>query len=336
MKKLVMLFVVISLFGCGVQKSQMVRIEAKVETESVVSSGDAADDPAIWIHSTDHEQSLILGSNKKLGIYSYDLHGNVKQFLPLGRVNNIDIRQSVPVNGEVIDIVSGTNRSTNRVEVLQIDDGIMKPLNLDIPSSKLSEVYGFCMGFINNQHLVFLAVGLDEDAELYELKNNKKESYLEITRTLPIETKSEGCVIDDDSGEIFVGEEEVGIWRFNYFDENIKDKVISIESKNLKADIEGLALFNANGKKYLIASSQGSNTYPVFDRKDYSFVKTFQVVAGKEIDGTTETDGIEFSTELKSKEFPLGVFIVQDDKNTNPRGNQNFKLISAEEIINEL
>ena len=38
---------------------------AKVATEPVPSTGDAADDPAIWIHPDDPARSLVLGTDKK-------------------------------------------------------------------------------------------------------------------------------------------------------------------------------------------------------------------------------------------------------------------------------
>jgi 3-phytase len=41
------------------------RPAARVETEPVPSSGDAADDPAIWVHPGDPARSLVLGTDKK-------------------------------------------------------------------------------------------------------------------------------------------------------------------------------------------------------------------------------------------------------------------------------
>jgi myo-inositol-hexaphosphate 3-phosphohydrolase len=38
---------------------------AVIETEAVPSRGDAADDPAIWIHPDNPAQSLVLGTDKK-------------------------------------------------------------------------------------------------------------------------------------------------------------------------------------------------------------------------------------------------------------------------------
>ena len=45
------------------------------ETEAVKTSGDAADDPAFWLNKTNPEKSIVLGTDKKSGIYTYDLSG---------------------------------------------------------------------------------------------------------------------------------------------------------------------------------------------------------------------------------------------------------------------
>ena len=66
-----------------------VSVTARGETTPVgTSNADAADDPAIWRNATDPLQSLIVGTDKKAGIYVYGLDGRVRDFLDAGRVNN--------------------------------------------------------------------------------------------------------------------------------------------------------------------------------------------------------------------------------------------------------
>ena len=54
-------------------------VPALVETTPVKTQGDAADDPAIWVHPIDAQKSLILGTNKKRGLYVYNLEGEEVQ-----------------------------------------------------------------------------------------------------------------------------------------------------------------------------------------------------------------------------------------------------------------
>ena len=74
MSKFIKLSLILNIFlfvGCSDNNS----IIAIAETEPVTTSGDAADDPAIVINYSNPQQSIILGTDKRAGVYSYDLSG---------------------------------------------------------------------------------------------------------------------------------------------------------------------------------------------------------------------------------------------------------------------
>ena len=48
---------------------------ARAQTAPVPHRGDAADDPAVWIHPQQPELSLILGTDKQGGLHSYNMDG---------------------------------------------------------------------------------------------------------------------------------------------------------------------------------------------------------------------------------------------------------------------
>src|SRR5579875_2379969 len=78
--------------GLVVDDGPRVTPAAKVQTEPVPSEGDAADDPAIWIHPDDPARSLVLGTDKKGGLHAYTLDGRPKQLIsPGSRPNNVDL-----------------------------------------------------------------------------------------------------------------------------------------------------------------------------------------------------------------------------------------------------
>ena len=60
----------------AVSCSQDPNIYASYETPPVVTTEDAADDPAIVINFDNPADSLIFGTDKKSGVYLYDLKGN--------------------------------------------------------------------------------------------------------------------------------------------------------------------------------------------------------------------------------------------------------------------
>ena len=60
------------------------------ETDQVKINGDA-DDPAIWINNININNSLVFGTDKYNGIYTYNLKAETLDFSPAGNINNIDI-----------------------------------------------------------------------------------------------------------------------------------------------------------------------------------------------------------------------------------------------------
>ena len=88
--------------------------KALVETEPVPSKGDAADDPAIWVHPDQPDQSLVLGTDKKGGLNAFDLEGHRVQVVSDGsRPNNVDVLYDFPLEGRVADLaVAGTRSKT--------------------------------------------------------------------------------------------------------------------------------------------------------------------------------------------------------------------------------
>jgi 3-phytase len=102
---------------------------------------------------------------------------------------------------------------------------------------------------------------------------------------------------------------------------------------HLAADVEGLAVAHGRGGEgFLVASSQGDNTYAVYERGGANvFVGRFRVGSGGAIDGTEETDGIEVTTTALGNRFPGGLFVAQDGSNGGE--NQNYKLVPWDSVI---
>src|SRR3546814_18948829 len=77
----------------------------RVETVAAGMYGDAADDPALWANPGDPAASLVIATDKKAGLYVYDMRGEVVQFLPDGRMNNVDLREGFALSGEQVVLV---------------------------------------------------------------------------------------------------------------------------------------------------------------------------------------------------------------------------------------
>lgn len=86
--------------------TSMASVTPTVETEPVRSGGDAADDPAIWVHPTDPARSLIIGNDKGGGLEVYDLDGRRIQRITEGFFGNVDVRQRVSLPAGRTDVVA--------------------------------------------------------------------------------------------------------------------------------------------------------------------------------------------------------------------------------------
>lgn len=105
----------------------------------------------------------------------------------------------------------------------------------------------------------------------------------------------------------------------------------------MQDDIEGLTLYyGADGNGYLIASSQGSDSYAIYDREgNNAYLTSFNIADGALTDGTSVTDGIDVLGFGLGEQFPYGIFIAQDDSNINngKELNQNFKVVAQIKLL---
>jgi myo-inositol-hexaphosphate 3-phosphohydrolase len=148
---------------------------------------------------------------------------------------------------------------------------------------------------------------------------------------------SEGCVADDENAYLFVAEEGEGIWRYGAEPGAGSARVLvdtTGGAGHLAADVEGLGIYYAaGGAGYLVASSQGDNSFVVYERRPpHERRLTFQIAAnaGLGIDAVSETDGIDVTSVGLGSAFPSGLFVAQDG--SNPGANQNFKFVPWQDI----
>lgn len=331
---------VLSLRGRPAKIKNAPRVQEVVaagETDPVSTGGDSADDPTLWVNPADAQQSLVIGTNKKRGLAVYDLSGKEIQFLADGQMNNVDHRDNFPLDGKRVSIVTASNRSNNSIAIYRINVETKRLESVAAGVIKTIEAYGACM-YRSSKSGKFYYFGTSKQGvvEQYELLDagNGAVSAKKV-RQLNVGTQLEGCVADDELGYLYVGEEDVGIWKYQAEPDanSERSKVDGVGGGNLVADIEGLTIaYETDGKGYLIASSQGNNTYAVYRREGANaYVKSFRIVAGNKIDRVTETDGIHVTTANLGPLFPKGVFIAQDG--ADDTGKQNFKLVPWQLIV---
>ena len=322
--------------ACADQKEGgLPKVYAAAETAPVKSNDDAADDPAIWVNINDPAASKILGTDKQAGLYVYGLEGNVLQFLEVGELNNVDLRQGAMIGDRSGDFAVATNRTDNTIAVFQISTDVVDPIG-SFPSIA-DEPYGVCLAE-QEQQLFTVVTHKTGELIIYRLDALDATQALyrpDVVAQLKLDTQLEGCVHDDATGTLYIGEETAGIWKVNFngsgfYGLKLIDKVGG--ENGIAADVEGLSLYKTEDQAFLVASSQGNNSFALYDLADDSFIGRFEIAAGKQIDGAEETDGIETVSVSLGEEYPQGLLVVQDGHNKPDGEAQNFKLVDWRDV----
>jgi 3-phytase len=299
-----------------------VSVTAVAETEPVgTAAADAADDPAIWRNAADPAQSLIVATDKKAGLYVYGLDGKTRHFAGGGLLNNVDLADM----GAAGIIVAASDRNdplAAKLQLYRLDPASAALTLLGTVPAGAGEAYGVCLRR-DGQHL--LAYSVLKHGLIQELRLTLSGTpTAEPLRQLTLQTQTEGCVVDPLDGTLYVGEEDVGIWRFAPAAAN-GELVAPVDNRQLVADVEGLALLREGNRAWLVASSQGDNSYAVFALPAMTPLGRFNIASGA-FGSVEETDGIELAGGSFGAEFPGGLFVAQDGHNAPAA--QNFKLVS--------
>lgn len=305
------------------------------------------DDPAIWVHPTDAAQSIVVTALKEGGLDVYDLDGNLLQSInPEGvRYNNVDIVYSIPLGGEVVDLIAATDRYGDLFAFFRLDPATRTLIDVTDPANPLlftpagqgsdetTTAYGIAVYKDPADGQVYAFVNRRETGELAQfrlLDNGQGQVTFERVRELLLPTpagaetadaQTEGMVVDVDSMTLYVGQENYGVWKFEAAPAGSVEPVlvdtVKPEGKVLEPDVEGLTIYyGSEGSGYLLVSSQGNNTFAVYERGgDNIYIGSFQVGANENADGAQESDGAMVLNIPLGDRFPNGVLIVQDGNN---------------------
>jgi myo-inositol-hexaphosphate 3-phosphohydrolase len=314
------------------------------EAPEGVLRGDS-DDPAIWIHPHDPSRSLVLVTLKDGGLMALDLDGRVAQrivseIFGAVRYNNVDVIYDFDLNGEGVDLAVASDRENDTLAIFRIDaaSGELS----DITSAHIPEtLFGVDDGGETAYGLTAYTSAVTGDDYVFVSQNDADQivqlqlfaeadgrvNAVEVRRlVVPVpegeETDAaqvEGMVVDRESGYLYVGQEEFGIFKFEAEADASNEYTVvdTIENGQLQADVEGLTIYYAGrGRGYLLASSQGDSTFAVYERGcDNAYLGSFSVGANGDVDSVQESDGADVINVPLNADFPLGLFMVQDGAN---------------------
>ncbi|HYH51947.1 MAG TPA: phytase [Acidimicrobiia bacterium] len=333
-------------------------VQALIETPPVEGERDAADDMAIWVNPWDRSQSLVIGTDKAAkNLEVYDLAGQRLQRIPDANqsVNNVDIRYGFPLGGQYVDIVvtGGSDLAVYKIDPVgrRLVDVTARDIKPDhgawgvclYRSAFSGSFYAFAQA-VNNGHV--------EQFELFDNGSGQVDARSVRgpwdVHPQPVKVEDgeiEACTVDDVTGDYYVVEQDVGVWRYgaeptaSTLQRTLVLSTYLVNDGDLVPDIEGIVVIRDDYGSFLLASSQGDSTFAVYDldllTAPYQLLRKFRVTGSSAADSCSITDGIDATSLWLGAQFPHGMFICQDDRNTDPGtvGNQNFKFVPLDAII---
>lgn len=202
-----------------------VNVVPSVET----ASASGADDVAIWIHPTDTSKSTVIGAVKtsSTGIRVYNLAGQQIQSVASSQVNNIDLRYNFLLGGQPVALVTGSNRSNDSIVIFRVDPqtGLLTSVAARTISTGIS-IYGCAMYVspVNGKYYTFVSSesGQVQQWELFDNGAGRVDAVQR--RSFSVGSISEGLVADDVLGHLYVGQEDVGIWKYSAEPNGVVDR----------------------------------------------------------------------------------------------------------------
>lgn len=309
-------------------------VTAVIETVVTTDPAVDADDPALWADARDPRRAVMFGTDKTDGLYVHNLDGSVRQFLPSGALNNVDLRTGFPVNGRDMVLVAASNDVGFGLNLYLFDPDTLETAGWGFISTEGWEPYGFCMGR-RADGFYLVANSKTGEIRVWRVEAGPEGPRAAMVRTLRVGSQPEGCVVDDAADALYVGEEDVALWRFDFNPEGASDpvRIAAVDGQRFTADIEGVTIMRDGANSYLIASSQGDSTFPVYriEGDDYIYLGRFHVAGSAEIDAVTQTDGLDaWSGPIGA--YPDGLIAMHDHADAPHRGQQNYKLVDWRDV----
>jgi 3-phytase len=333
-------------------------VPALFETEPVAGQKDAADDPAIWVNPWDRSQSLVIGTDKaNKNLEVYDLTGHRLQRIPdaNGSINNVDVRYGFPLNGEYVDIVV---TGGGDIAIYKVDPVTRQLVEVSARTIGTTHgAWGICLYRSNVSGLFYAFAqavhnGMVEQFELFDNGLGRIDARsvrgpwdIHPEPVVVEDGEIETCVADDRTGDYYVAEQDVGVWRYGAeptASPMLRTLVLStylVNNGALVPDVEGLAVIHDDFGSFLLASSQGDSAFGLYSLDPlavpYPLIRKFRITGGPYADGCSITDGLDATSLWLGPQFPHGLFVCQDNTNSRPgtMGNQDFKFVPLETII---
>ena len=301
------------------------------------------DDPAIWVHPTSPDRSLVLGTIKVAaptgGVAVFGLDGTLRQLVSgIDRPNNIDVEYGFAFGGGAIDIAVVTERYQRRLRAFSIaadGSGIAEIGTVPVLEGQGGEA-GAPMGIglyrRPRDNAVFAIVAPKTgptDGYLWQYRlhdaggGRLAATFVRRFGRFSGAGEIEAVAVDDEAGHVYYADEGNGIhkWPADPDGENPSTELAHFARDGFAGDREGIAIYAPRGgDAFVIATEQlvGNSSYHVYRRPAADAPSQDQGVATVFAGGADSTDGIDATSRDLGPDYPGGLFVAMNS------GSRNF------------
>ncbi len=330
----------------GTAQSVSEAVQPVIVTDAVQND---SDDPAIWVHPTNPEKSLVIGTDKNDpgALYVFDLAGNIlrdKVVKNLRRPNNVDVEYGLVLNGSPVDIAVTAERLMHRIRIFRLPD--MAPVDnggievfIGEQPEEFRETMGIALYKRPGDGAVFAIVGR---------KNGPGTGYLwqyllsddgtgqvkaELVRKFGAfcgEGEIEAIAVDDALGYVYYSDEQAGIRKYHADPDMGDDQLAFFGVNDFTEDREGISIYAKNDRDgFIIVSDQQANSFNIYNRQGPSTDPHSHKLLKKVKVAAVESDGSEVCPIALNDTFRYGLFVAMSD-------NKTFHYYRWEDIVGDI
>ena len=309
------------------QTPDTVRVAPHLSTTPVMFD---ADDPALWINPAVPESSLVLGTDKgeleSGGLYVWNMDGSLRQQIPLGHPNNVDVKAGMPFGAATIDIAVVSVRDQDEIRVFKIDPDtrMLEDITTAQGIPVFDAPYGLTLYRRADDHRVFVILSSKSNnffLEIWQIrlapddagkvKGDRVRVFGDHTGIV------EGMVADDELGYLYYAEGEIGIHKYYADPRKGARRLALLGTDPVRSwDRKGLALYKCSDSTgYLLVANPDDRCLHVYSRNGGAQGKhQHDLLAIIQNTLNNQGVGIEATSAASSARFPSGVLLWHDEK----------------------
>ncbi len=291
----------------------------------------------IVLDAVNPAQNRLVATAGLGGLEVFDLSGARQSTTPAGEAGGIDVRYGFPLAGQAATLLVTTDKTDNTLRIFTLRDGA--PVEVGARSVPLGfAVEDVCLlRNASDTNLYAIAVGDGGEVEqllLYANADGKVDARS--ARRINLPSKAKYCVADDATGQLYVSQQAVGVWRFSGDPEADAAPTLIDAARlgRISEESGSLALYDGGaGSRYLIVTDATSGRLFVYDHgADDAFLAAVSLT-GRDGVAVKEPGGLQALSAGLGAGLTSGALVVADDD--APAG-PGYKLVSIAALTDAL